>query len=63
MMKLVFLLALQEKGMIVHSYRPVKGDRGGHCFRRMQIVPIGEFVGGWADPHLCMNMKWMNAGS
>ena len=43
MMKLVSLLALQEAGMIVHSYRPVQGLLGRHCFGRMQLFPIGKF--------------------
>ena len=53
MMKFVSLLALQEAGMIVHSYRPVQGHLGSHCFGRMHLFPIGEFLGGWADPHVC----------
>ena len=67
MMKLVFLLALQEAGMIVHSYRPVQGHLGRHCLGQKQLFPIGEFLDRWADPHLCMkdaqSARQMNAGS
>ena len=67
MMNLGVLLALQEAGMIVHSYRSVQGLLGRHCLGRMHLSPIGEFLDRWADPHLCMkdaqSAIQMDAGS